>query len=112
MISLAARIRLRAINGTLTAPDATGRGTITINDPNIGNFGMAYYMVGPEVFRLIEVDSLGFAAGSMYGQGAGAFSAASLGSKFVFGQSGIEDVGIGAYAAAGQILPATRLLQA
>jgi hypothetical protein len=91
-----------AISGTVTAPDPAGRGTITINDPNIGNFGLAYYVVGPEAFRLIEVDSVGAATGSLYGQGAAAFSAASLGSKFVFSQSGVEDIAIGTYAAAGQ----------
>lgn len=91
------------ITGTVTAPDAAGRGTITLNDPNVGNLGLAYYVVGPEAFRLIEIDGpTGFATGSMYGQGAGAFSGASLGSKFVFGQSGIEDLAFGAYAAAGQ----------
>ncbi len=89
---------------SFTAPDANGRGTITLNDPNFGAFELAYYVVGPEAFRLIEFDGVGFAAGSMYGQGAGAFSATSLGSKFVFGQAGIEapGAGIGIYSAAGQ----------
>jgi hypothetical protein len=92
-----------AITGTFGAPDPSGRGTFTINDPNlVGSFEVAYYVVGPEAFRLIEFDGNGFAVGSMYGQGAGAFSAATLGSKFVFGQSGIEDLAFGAYAAAGQ----------
>jgi hypothetical protein len=90
---------------TFTAP-TNGRGTITFVDPNFGvPFTLIYYVVGPEAFRLIEVDGLiGFATGSMYGQGAGGFSAASLGSKFVFGQSGVEapGTGIGLYSAAGQ----------
>jgi hypothetical protein len=90
---------------SFTAPDIHGRGTITFDDPNFGTFTLAYYVVGPEAFRLIEFDGVGFAVGSMYGQGAAAFSAASLGSKFVFGQTGIESgaiVGLGIYASAGQ----------
>jgi hypothetical protein len=88
-----------------TAPDPSGRGTVTFVDPNLGPpFTLAYYVVGPEAFRLIEFDGVGFATGSMYGQGTGTFSGASLGSKFVFGQAGISDggSGIGIYSAAGQ----------
>jgi hypothetical protein len=87
-----------------TAPDVNGRGTITFTDPNFGLFTVAYYVVGPEAFRLIEFDGVGFAVGSMYGQGTGTFSASSLSTKFVFGESGIEDgvSGIGVYSAAGQ----------
>lgn len=88
----------------ITAPDPAGRGTVTLTDPNSG-FGavkLAYYVVGPEAFRLIEFDGTAFAAGSMYGQGAGGFSASTLGKSFVFGQSGAENVALGWYAAAGQ----------
>ncbi len=87
---------------SFTPPDPDGRGTFTLNDPNYGSFTVAYYVVGPEAFRLIEFDDNGFAVGSMYGQGVGNF-ANMMGSKFVFGQSGIEDVAaIGVYSAAGQ----------
>ena len=77
-------------------PIASGRGTFTLNDPNLSVPSSSHTMLwAPEAFRLIEVDGNGLqAVGSMYGQGAGAFSAATLGSKFVFGQSGIEDYGI------------------
>jgi hypothetical protein len=94
---------------SFTAPDADGRGTFTLNDPNFGSFELAYYVVGPEAFRLIEFDGVGFATGSMYGQGAGGFSATALGSKFVFGQFGIEApglIGFGLYSAAGQFVGA------
>jgi hypothetical protein len=88
---------------TFTAP-VGGRGTITLVDPNLGPSVFAYYVVGPEVFRLIETDGVGFAAGSIYGQGTAAFSGGSLNSKFVFGLSGVEapGTGIGIYSAAGQ----------
>jgi len=89
---------------TITSPDPAGRGTITFTDPNNG-FGLlelAYYVVGPEVFRLIESDNIAYLTGSMYGQGAGGFSALSLGKPFAFGQSGLTDFGLNLYAAAGQ----------
>ena len=106
-----------ALTGSLTAPDAAGRGTITIIDPNFVSFPFtfAYYVVGPEAFRLVAIDGNTFAAGSMYGQGtaAGAFSSASLSNSFVFGLAGDTDVGIGADAAAGQLTTdATSLLTA
>jgi hypothetical protein len=92
---------------TITAPDAAGRGTITLTDPNtgVGAMEMAYYVVGPEAFRLIEFDNLLLLTGSMYGQGSGTFSAATLGKSFVFGQSGLASLtgaGFGLWATAGQ----------
>jgi len=67
-----------AFSGTITAPDAFGRGSITS-----ASFGAAlnYYVVGAEVLRLIIVDTTDSAVGSAYGQGAGAFTNASLGSS-------------------------------
>jgi len=84
---------------TFTAPDSHGRGEVTI----CGNL-FSYYVVGPEVFRLVETDANFFLAGSMYGQGtaAGGFSAASLAGNFIFGESGEEFGGTGLFAAAGQ----------
>jgi hypothetical protein len=93
------------VTGTFTAPDSFGRGTVTFVDPNfIPTFTFDYYVVGPEAFRLIATDGNTFATGSMYGQGsnAGSFNAASLTGSFAFGQQGLEDVGFGVYAAAGQ----------
>ncbi|MGC1684016.1 MAG: hypothetical protein WA734_00200 [Candidatus Acidiferrales bacterium] len=92
------------VTGTFTAPDAAGRGTLTLVDPNYATLAFDYFVVGPEVFRLFETDSNFFLTGSMYGQGttAGTFSAASLTGSYVFGQEGEEDVGLGFYAAAGQ----------
>jgi hypothetical protein len=84
-------------SATISAPDSFGRGTIT-------NTGIAttlnYYIVGPEAIRIIDVDALDSAVGSAFGQGAGAFSNASLGSS-VFG---VESNSFGfVYAAAGMI---------
>jgi hypothetical protein len=68
------------LTGTLSAatPDAFGRGTIT-GSPLATT--LAYYVVGPEVMRIIDVDpsTLGGAnIGSAFGQGTGGFSDASL----------------------------------
>jgi len=110
------------VSGFYTAPDAAGRGTISLSVPNFGKRNIAaknsdrpiadqtnvqtmqfaYYVVGPEVFRLVEIDANFFASGSIYGQGSATYSSASLGSSFVFGVSGEEDYGIGGYAMAGQ----------
>ena len=103
------------VTGGFTAPDASGRGTISLVDPNYGTFQFDYYVVGPEAFRLIATDGFTFLAGSMYGQGtaAGAYSAASLTGSFAFGQAGRDGVGIGFYSAAGQFTTdATQLFTA
>jgi hypothetical protein len=90
----------------ITAPDAAGRGTIALTDPKLGTtLELAYYVVGPEAFHLIEFDMVRFSTGSMYGQGSGSFSAANLGKPFVFGQTGegsSNGMGLGLWAAAGQ----------
>ena len=82
--------------GTLTAADTFGRGTIT----GVG-ISLAYYVVGPEAIRLIDIDLTDSAVGSAFGQGTNATAAsnAGLGSS-VFGITGNSWV-FGA-AAAGQ----------
>jgi hypothetical protein len=89
--------------GSFTAPDAFGRGTLILIDPQDGALPFAYYVVGPEVFRLVSTS--GFSAtGAMYGQGSASpnFSPDSLNGSFVFGEAGEEDSGPGIWAAAGQ----------
>ena len=73
---------------TLGTPDNYGRGTI--NGSLAGSGSLVYYTVGPEVFRVIDTDSVGFdtAVGSAYGQGSATFSSGSIGqSVFSFGQA-------------------------
>jgi hypothetical protein len=96
------------VTGFFSAPDASGRGTINLSLPsfdketNLETMQFAYYVVGPKVFRLVEIDGDFFAAGSVYGQGSATFSSTSLGGNFVLGLSGAEDFAFGSYAAAGQ----------
>jgi hypothetical protein len=92
-----------SFNGdSIDPPDSYGRGQISLD-----GYEFAYYAVGPEAFRLIEIDGYTtdqFLAGSMYGQGAaaGAYSEASLQGPFVCGQGGLNDFGAYSFGAAGQ----------
>jgi len=84
-----------ALSGTITAPDAFGRGTIS--SAALG-FSLNYYVVGPEAIRIIDVDTSDSGMGSIFGQGSGTFGNTSLGSS-VFG---VESNASGnLYAAAG-----------
>jgi len=84
-----------AFSGTITGPDAFGRGTIS--SAALGIL-LNYYVVGPEAIRIIDVDDTDSGVGSVFGQGAGSFSNASLG-RSVFG---VESNSFGnLYAAAG-----------
>ncbi|HLB90922.1 MAG TPA: hypothetical protein VJK27_01195 [Terriglobales bacterium] len=91
-------------SGTITGPDAYGRGTITglSNPATASTVALNYYVVGPEAIRIIDVDNYNSnatadsAVGSAFGQGTGTFSAASL-STSVFG---IESNSLGSYFAA------------
>jgi hypothetical protein len=75
-------------SGTMSAPDGFGRGTIT---NTIIATTIAYYVVGPEAIRLIDIDNIagseeggtGTLSGSAFGQGdsAGGFSNMSLGAS-------------------------------
>ncbi len=91
-----------AFSGTITGPDAFGRGSITSSALAIQ---LNYYVVGPEAIRIIDVDNPNTgngnddsAIGSAFGQGTGTFSSASLGSSIF----GVESNSLGSlYAAAG-----------
>jgi hypothetical protein len=93
-----------AFTGTITEPDASGRGTITTTTLPISSLN--YYVVGPEAIRIIDVDTStdDSAVGSAFGQGAGTFSNASLVSS-IFGVESNADGNL--YAAAGQFSPSS-----
>jgi hypothetical protein len=71
----------KAFTWTIAGPDGYGRGTL--KGIKVGGSGVTlnYYVIGPEAVRLIDVDAYDSAAGSAFGQGAGSFSNASLGSS-------------------------------
>ena len=86
-------------SGTITGPDAFGRGTIT---SAALEETLNYYVVGPEAMRIIDVDvdTGDSAVGSVFGQGTGTFSTASLGSSvFAVGSNSFGNL----YAAAGML---------
>jgi len=83
---------------SLSTPDAFGRGSIN-NSTGIAT-SINYYVVGPEVIRIIDVDSAtaDTAVGSAYGQGAvPAFTAGSIGESVFSVENPFT-----AYAAVGQ----------
>jgi hypothetical protein len=68
--------------GNVSAADSFGRGSITGAFVDNGTpVVLSYYIVGPEVIRIIVVDTNDSAVGSAFGQGAGSFTNASLGSS-------------------------------
>jgi hypothetical protein len=64
-----------AFSGTISAVDSYGRGTITGASFAVK---LTYYMVGPEVMRIVDMDADDSAGGTAYGQGTGTFSNAAL----------------------------------
>jgi hypothetical protein len=84
--------------GTYTTFDANGRGTATF----LG-LDFTLYMVGPEVFRIVETDTNFMSGGSVYGAAPGAaFATSAVTGSFVFVDNGQESA-VGPVGAAGQI---------
>ena len=80
----------------VAATDSLGRGTVT--GITGGDANIAYYVVGPEVLRVIDIDTTGEAVGSSYGQGSGGFSSGSLGaSVFSIGNTLISYAEVGQF---------------
>jgi hypothetical protein len=101
------------VGNTLTATDngvgadVYGRGSITgFTDPNDGNalIWLVYYIVGPEVLRIIDVDFEDALVGSAYGQGSATTFDSTVLSKDVFGI--LDNTEDASFAAAGQLVAA------
>jgi len=101
------------LGNTLTATDngvgadVYGRGSITgFTDPNNGNapISLVYYIVGPEVLRIIDVDFSDALVGSAYGQGSATTFDSTVLSKDVFGI--LDNTEDAIFAAAGQLVAA------
>jgi len=93
----------QSFTGTLMAADASGRGTGTLSN-TIGGLSnsIVYYIVGPEVIRIIDMDKSDTAIGSAFGQGAGNFTNASIGNSVFSMQSNFAG---NLYASVGQVFP-------
>jgi hypothetical protein len=72
---------------TISAADAFGRGSIGGFSIDGVPIALNYYIVGPEVIRIIDVNPTDSSVGSAFSQGANAFTNASLGSS-VFALAG------------------------
>jgi hypothetical protein len=85
--------------GTVSVPDSFGRGSIT---NSILGTTTSYYIVGPEAFRVVDMDVTDSGLGLAFGQGtaAGTFTNASLGASVFSLESNSWGL---LYAAAGQI---------
>ena len=101
------------LGNTLTATDngvgadVYGRGSISgFTDPNDGNapISLVYYIVGPEVLRIIDVDFVDALVGSAYGQGSATTFDSTVLSKDVFGI--LDNTEDAIFAAAGQLIAA------
>jgi len=101
------------LGNTLTATDngvgsdVYGRGSIAgFTDPNNGNaaISLAYYIVGPEVLRIIDVDANDAMMGSAYGQGSATSFDSTVLSRDVFGI--LDNTEDALFAAAGQLVAA------
>ena len=101
------------VENTLTATDngvgadVYGRGSITgFTDPNHGNepISLVYYIVGPEVLRIIDIDPDDTMAGSAYGQGSATSFDSTVLSTDVFGI--VDNTEDEYFAAAGQLVAA------
>jgi hypothetical protein len=87
--------------------DVYGRGRISgFTDPNNGDtpISLAYYIVGPEVLRIIDVDDEDALVGSAYGQGSAASFDSTVLAKDVFGI--LDNTEDAKFAAAGQLVAA------
>jgi hypothetical protein len=87
-INAAGTYRTGPFTASFTPPDSYGRGTLTFASASPLSF--AYYIVGPEVVRLVEIDATtGVTAGTAYGQGSNSsVSNAQLAGKYVFALHG------------------------
>ena len=79
--------------GSFTAPDVSGRGTLTFSattDTPAASTQYVYYLVTPEVLRLTSMTNVGNAgnSGSAYGQGAVATTNSALSGSFIFSDFG------------------------
>jgi hypothetical protein len=76
-----------AITGSITAPDANGRGTAVLNDDSGTQSDYIYYVIDSENLKFLQTDAGSLGEGRADAQ-SGTFSNASLSSGFVFWSRG------------------------
>lgn len=82
-----------SLAGAYVAPNASGRGTMTLNS-TFGTQNLVYYVVDATHFKVIETDAGAQLAGDMYRQPASPFTNASFRGGFVFAFLGSTSAGV------------------
>jgi hypothetical protein len=82
-----------SLAGAYAAPNASGRGTMTLSSA-FGTQNLAYYVVDATHLKVIETDAGAQLVGDVYKQPAGTFTNASIRGGFVFALLGSTSAGI------------------
>lgn len=100
-----------SFSGTISAPDSLGRGTFTtslnyLTEPLPTPIALNYYLVGPEVIRIVGVDPGDTELGSAFGQGssAGSFGDSSIVNSVFAIQGSADQVN---YGTVGALIPSS-----
>ncbi|MBZ5509763.1 MAG: hypothetical protein LAN70_01195 [Acidobacteriia bacterium] len=81
-----------SLAGTYAAPNASGRGTMTLNSA-FGTQNLAYYVVDATHIKVVETDAGAQLVGDVYKQPVGPFTNASVRGGFVFALLGSTSAG-------------------
>ncbi len=81
-----------SLAGTYTAPNASGRGTMTLNS-TFGTQSLAYYVVDATHVKVVETDAGAQLVGDVYKQPVGPFTNASVRGGFAFAFLGSTSAG-------------------
>ena len=85
-INTAAVMSTSPFNGSFSAPDPNGRGTLQLG----GGRSFTYYIISPKALRLCEADNLNLMGGSAYAQGG---STIFLGGNYFYQHAGWSSAG-------------------
>ena len=76
------------LTGSISAPNTSGRGTMSLTDSTGSTSGYIYYVVNASTFNLLESDAGPLGSGRAEKQSGGPFTPASLSGGFAFGSAG------------------------
>jgi hypothetical protein len=76
------------VTGTVTTPDSTGKGSITLNDSGGVSSTYSYYVIDANTINLMQTGFANIGSGRMRTQLGGPFNNASLSNQFVLTGSG------------------------
>ena len=76
------------LTGSISAPNTSGRGTLSLSDSTGSTASYIYYVVNGSTFNLLESDAGPLGSGRAEKQTAGPYSVGSLSGGFAFGSTG------------------------